>query len=295
MAQGDLNVANQSGAAFRSDLNNQLLALGTLMSGAAEPSTTYAYMRWVDTTNNIIKGRNSTNNGWIPLRRTDGTLISTSLELLDSDGSNYVGFQAPATVSGDVKWTLPSGDGSSGQSLVTDGSTLLSWESRSRIVSGPVRTTTSGTTVDFTSIPSWVKRITVTLAGVSASAASPLVLRLGDTGGIEITNYSGATSLVGPSPTIASYSHATVSGFSLLGTAPSAGSLDFHGSIVLTLLDSSTNTWTCQGCLGRTDVIQVSHIAGSKSLSATLDRVQIATFNGTDTFDGGKASIVYEG
>ena len=49
MPQADLNVANQSGLAFRQDLNNQLLALGTLMSGSSAPSSTFAYMLWADT------------------------------------------------------------------------------------------------------------------------------------------------------------------------------------------------------------------------------------------------------
>jgi hypothetical protein len=74
MAQADLNIANQSGSAFRADLNNQLLALGTLMSGATEPSTTYAYMLWADTTASLLKMRNAANNGWIVLRGLEGKL-----------------------------------------------------------------------------------------------------------------------------------------------------------------------------------------------------------------------------
>ena len=73
MAQADLNVANQSGSAFRADLNNQLLALGTLMSGASEPSTTYAYMLWADTANGLLKQRNAANSAWITVRNLDGT------------------------------------------------------------------------------------------------------------------------------------------------------------------------------------------------------------------------------
>jgi hypothetical protein len=80
MAQGDLNVANQSGAAFRADLNNQLAALGTLQSGASEPSTTFAYMLWADTTAALLKQRNAANNGWV----TIGTLGSANLGLVPS-------------------------------------------------------------------------------------------------------------------------------------------------------------------------------------------------------------------
>jgi hypothetical protein len=80
MAQGDLNVANQSGAAFRADLNNQLAALGTLQSGASEPSTTFAYMLWADTTAELLKQRNAANNGWV----TIGTLGTANLGLVPS-------------------------------------------------------------------------------------------------------------------------------------------------------------------------------------------------------------------
>jgi hypothetical protein len=87
MAQGDLNVANQSGAAFRADLNNQLLALGTLMSGAAAPSTTYAYQWWADTTTGLLKIRNAANNAWI----TIGTLADANLGLLSTAGGTLTG------------------------------------------------------------------------------------------------------------------------------------------------------------------------------------------------------------
>lgn len=87
MAQADLNVANQSGAGFRSDLNNQLLALGTLQSGASAPSTPYAYMLWADTTNDLLKIRNAANSAWISL----GTLSATNLGNLSTSGGTLTG------------------------------------------------------------------------------------------------------------------------------------------------------------------------------------------------------------
>jgi len=80
MPQGDLNIANQSGAGFRADLNNQLLALGTLQSGPNEPSTTYAYQFWADTNLSLLKQRNGANNAWI----TIGALNSANLGLVPS-------------------------------------------------------------------------------------------------------------------------------------------------------------------------------------------------------------------
>jgi len=69
--QGDQSIANQAGAAFRSDINNELQALVTLSSGATAPGTTYAYQLWVDTANNVTKRRNAANSAWILLRTAD--------------------------------------------------------------------------------------------------------------------------------------------------------------------------------------------------------------------------------
>jgi hypothetical protein len=44
-----------------------------------------------------------------------------------ANGSNYVAFQAPASIAADVTWTLPAADGSSGQVLSTDGAGVLEW------------------------------------------------------------------------------------------------------------------------------------------------------------------------
>ena len=74
MAQHDYNLANQSGADFRADLNNALEAIATVNSGATEPSTTFAHQLWVDTANSVLKIRNAANSDWI----TFGVSISSS-------------------------------------------------------------------------------------------------------------------------------------------------------------------------------------------------------------------------
>jgi hypothetical protein len=53
------------------------------------------------------------------------------LRFADSDSSNWVAFQAPATIASNVTWTLPATDGSSGQALVTNSTGTLSWATNS--------------------------------------------------------------------------------------------------------------------------------------------------------------------
>ena len=80
MAQHDYNIANQSGAAFRADLNNNLAAIVSQNSGAAQPSTTYAYQWWADTTTGLLKIRNAANSAWITLFQLDGEWSTLAVE-----------------------------------------------------------------------------------------------------------------------------------------------------------------------------------------------------------------------
>lgn len=158
----------------------------------------------------------------------------------------------------------------------------------SLITSGTAQATTSGTSIDFTSIPATVKRITVMFSSVSTNGTSYPLVQIGDAGGIETTGYAGAASR-------ASNFNALSSGFAIDNTA--TASEEISGAMVLTLLDSTTNTWACQSVMGvgvGSGVGMTCLTGGVKSLSAALDRVRITTVNGTDTFDSGKVNILYE-
>lgn len=143
---------------------------------------------------------------------------------------------------------------------------------------------TSGTTVDFTSIPAGTKKITVTLVGVSTNGTSNLMVQIGDSGGVEATGYTGAAALDNSSIT------AYTTGFGLDGTTRGAAGV-CHGEITMTLVDSSTFTWAASG--HTYNGTNLSNCVGSKSLSAELDRVRITTVGGADTFDAGKINIAY--
>ncbi len=146
---------------------------------------------------------------------------------------------------------------------------------------------TSGTSIDFTGIPSWVKRVTVMLDEVSLSGTANLLFQLGDSGGVETTGYLSATSL-------------TFNASGVNGTTSTAGFIVFlatatreaSGRIVFENL--SGNGWVGSGVFSIFDLSGTVQVAGSKTLSATLDRVRITTTNGTDTFDAGSINILYE-
>lgn len=147
--------------------------------------------------------------------------------------------------------------------------------------------TTSGTSHDFTGIPSWVKRITLNFSGVSTNGTSAIILQIGDSGGIETSGYlSAAYNIGGPTSVNA------VGGYAI--TSTNAAAAVYHGSYVLSLLDAATNTWAGFGNLGQSNTANVVVSGGSKPLSATLDRLRLTTAAGVDTFDAGSINILYE-
>lgn len=147
---------------------------------------------------------------------------------------------------------------------------------------------TSGTSIDFTGIPSWVKKITICFIGVSTSGTSNILIQLGDSGGVEATGYLGAGVILGGG--VVDQANYTA-GFGF----PAANAANIvHGSLTLCLANSSNNTWVVSGNLALSNTAYVLAVAGSKATSAALDRVRITTVAGTDTFDAGTLNIIYE-
>jgi hypothetical protein len=176
------------------------------------------------------------------------------------------------------------------QSAGTTKLTIASTGAYGQLVSGTAVASTSGTSIDFTSIPSWVKRVTVMFVGVSTNGTSKPSIQLGDSGGIETTGYAGSTSAIASAS--ANSSNFT-SGFEF--NTVQTGSAVLHGSAVFSLFSASTNTWVCNAALMDSASTYSSLAGGSKSLTGVLDRVRITTANGTDTFDAGSINILYEG
>lgn len=158
-----------------------------------------------------------------------------------------------------------------------------------RLVQGTAVASTSGTSIDFTSIPAWAKRITVMFSGVSTNGTSPILIQLG-AGSITTTGYVSTAVNAVSAGTGSSYSTAGLIVES--GTNTTAASIRY---LTETLLNISANSWMGTG-LGAVANTQVSFTSGGAvTLSSTLDRVRITTVNGTDTFDAGSINIMYEG
>ena len=84
MATHDYVIDNSTGANVRADLNNVLQAILTNNSSGSAPSTTAAYMLWADTSNSLLKMRNSANDGWIDLRTLTGGVTTTADATINS-------------------------------------------------------------------------------------------------------------------------------------------------------------------------------------------------------------------
>jgi hypothetical protein len=210
---------------------------------------------------------------------------------LNGSTSGYTEIDAPA-VAGSNTLVLPTGNGTADQVIATNGSGALSFADRGRMVLETAKawnwnTLTTNAVIDFTGIPSWVKKITVMLNGVSTSGTSNLQIQLGDSGGIENTNYSSGSAATGGG-TITPTGVVTT-GMVLFNNTGSTATIQG----LVTFVNINANDWVQSH--NAIDPARCLFGAGSKTLSATLDRVRITTVNGTDTFDAGSINILYEG
>lgn len=155
-----------------------------------------------------------------------------------------------------------------------------------RITSGTSVASTSGTSIDFTGLPAWVKRITVMFQGVSTSGTSHQLIQIG-AGSVANTGYT-STGIF------------TNAGSATGGASSTAGMLMYVNSAtdvrsgILFLNLISGNIWVSNHCVKNSTSGSVFG-GGDVTLGGTLDRVRITTVNGTDTFDAGSINILYEG
>ena len=189
--------------------------------------------------------------------------------VISGDTSGSIAVTAPA-VAGSNTFTLPAATGTA--ELIGLGTAVAS---------------TSGTAIDFTNIPSWAKRITVILAGVSTSGTSAPLIQVGS-GSIATTGYVTMGNRV--SQASGSAGNSATNGFTF-PTIQNAGDL-ISCTLQINLISGFVYVGTLSGKFNTNNAVIGG---GDVTLSGLIDRVRVTTTNGTDTFDAGSINIMWEG
>lgn len=159
--------------------------------------------------------------------------------------------------------------------------------SASQTVASTTMTVTQVVAIDFTSIPSWVKRITVMLNGVSVSGASQIQVQIGS-GSVTTTGYtSAASNAQGTALAVVT----STTGF----TTGGANAANVHYT-TFNIVNPSGFVYQLfgNGNINSSGTFTVYCASGTVTLSGTIDRLRLTTVNGTDTFDAGNINILYE-
>lgn len=269
----------------------------------------------VTTNANLTGGVTSVGNAATVVTNANltGPITSVGNTTSIASGNTYASPTFTGTVSGTPTWASTQAVNISGSSASTTGNAATATALQTArningvsfngtaditipvgITLGTEQATTSGTSIDFTGIPSGVKQVTISLVGVSTNGTSPFAIQLGDSGGIEITGYTFHTFTTS---TALNTSDLGVTGasFRLNATARVAADL-YSGTFILILENASTNTWGLSGSLVSSNgsAARMDIAAGMKATSAVLDRVRFTTIGGTDTFDAGVMNIAYQ-
>ena len=146
--------------------------------------------------------------------------------------------------------------------------------------------TASGSSVDFTGIPSWVKRITVTFTDISFAAAGVGRIRLGISSGLVTSGYVCTTTSLSSAPAITLAS--VTDGIAAVST--SAAATVTTGQFII--VNVTSNTWQCNGFISRLADNNTTTSTGYIALGGTLDRISLVAT--TSTFDAGTINILYE-
>jgi len=241
----------------------------------------------------VINGTTGIDTGTGSLIAADAS-TPTYLDLFEDtdNGSNYVRLIAPTSIAANRTLTLPDSTGtvvvgSAAVSAIgqipfsTDGST---YTPTAKIFSDTAKTAT-GSSVEFTGIPSWVKRITVMFYDLSTTSTNAPRVQLGTSGSYETSGYSNGATSVSGSPVFSGGTN--LDGFLLAGQV--AVGTELSGTLVL--VNITGNVWVAT-LNGSNEASFALSGGGFKSLGGVLTRLQLIPSLGT--FDLGSINILYE-
>lgn len=154
------------------------------------------------------------------------------------------------------------------------------------IVRETAKASTSGVAVEFTGIPSWVRRITVLFNGVSTNGVNNILVQIGTGGSPTSSGYAGHSVFSWASGIVPVSSTA---GFPIFNNA---ASYNHYGELVLTNI--SGNTWVASGQFATAGTQGSIVSGGSVTLAGVLNYLRIVAANGTDAFDAGLINLLYE-
>ena len=205
---------------------------------------------------------------------------------LNGQTSGYVELEAP-DAAGSNTLVLPTGNGTSGQYLQTNGSGTLSWQtvSTSNLTRGTVAATTSGTSVDFTSLPTGIKKLTLILDSVSVNAANNISVRLSTGGTFLTTGYESQSMRI--QDVASSASSADSASFALINNDNASrkwtGSFTWH--------NITGNVWVMSGNCNSDSTARAIVSGGRVDLGGVLDGIRLYS---PATFDNGQINVMYE-
>ena len=281
VAQGGTGVTTSTGTG-----NNVLSAsptfTGTPLAPTASPGTnttqiaTTAFVAASTGTLGTMSTQNANN-----VAITGGTItgLSSPLPLASggtggttSTGSGAIVLASSPTLSSPTL-NSPTFGGTPGSSLIT------------RMSAGGV-SASGNTSVDFTSMPSWINAITVMFSDISTNGSSFMLVQLGTSSGFATSGYvSTCNDLDGGG---GSSSNSSTAGLIMRVQSPPG---IINGLMNIAYMGS--NRWAANvTCMSITSVVFMG--GGTVTLGGTLDRVRITTVNGTDSFDSGTINVSYQ-
>jgi hypothetical protein len=224
------------------------------------------------------------------LQTDESNLISTTAIGTGSDSVNVwysttARTDLPYRIIGEINVTNTAGAWGDATKIQPAGGRALAYQ----MILATAQATTSGTSIDFTGIPSWAKRITIQMDEISTNGTTDKIIQLGDSGGVKVTGYKSTGTYF-----IASGNGIVQSTIGMLiGKTDSSGAtVNATGHMILTNISGST--WVAS-FVGEGDYPMILSGSGRVTLTGTLDRIRLTTANGTDTFDAGSVNIMYEG